>query len=613
MQRERLRQQLALRKALSGTRKRKPPKAVKPLAIVRAYERDLLELVRDWQKELLEIVRAGYPRLLAESKVRAAIDSLSTLGAPRLDARADLLEEFNRAFERARQRVNWASRAPRIATRMTESISMFNRQQLDRQFRAVTGFGFPDVRSNAGALLEQARRENVRLIEGMARNERARLEDLLANASRRGDTIATLAERIQGDFGRTETQAASIARNQTFAINAELNQVRMQEVGVDKYTWSTSLDEKVREDHQALEGREFSFDDPPVADDKSGERYNPGERFNCLLPGTRVDLLDLPRKFFRRYYAGETTVLVTQSGANICTTPNHPTLTQRGWVPAHLIDEGDYLLRVLPDVTGDPNNGDTLCDELFSFVSVLFQAQERRSNPLDFHGDGSDQEIDVVSFESLLGGEGDLSFGEFESEFFFTPPDFPRKALLASLCAKFQTILASRFTAEGDVGVFGHGAEFFAPEFPDASEHCFTTVAWVDAVLAEYADHCATREGETFGDCLYAYFSREESQDLLLWKIQSFVMWCMRKPVDRRLETPDAETLTQNVRTHFEGSSGVCQIGSRTYSFDRVAQKSIGKFAGFVYNFETPHGWYHANDLAEKNCRCSALPVFDFL
>lgn len=282
MQRERLRQQLALRKALSGKRKRKAPKAVKPLAVVRAYERTLLDLVRDWQKELLEIVEAGYPRLLAESRVRPAMDALETLGAPRLDARADLLEEFNRAFERARQRVNWASRAPRAATRMMESVSIFNREQLDRQFRAVTGFGFPDVRTNAGELLEQARRENVRLIEGMARTERARLEELLANASRRGDTLATLAERIRGDFGKTEVQAASIARNQTFAINAELNEMRIREVGIDRYTWSTSLDERVRDDHRALEGQEFAFSDPPVADEKTGERFNPGEgNRNC--------------------------------------------------------------------------------------------------------------------------------------------------------------------------------------------------------------------------------------------------------------------------------------------------------------------------------------------
>ena len=43
---------------------------------------------------------------------------------------------------------------------------------------------------------------------------------------------------------------------------------------------------------------------------------------------------------------------------------------------------------------------------------------------------------------------------------------------------------------------------------------------------------------------------------------------------------------------------------------DRVVEKSVGVFAGHVYNLSTAEGWYSAGGLIVSNCHCSVVPVF---
>lgn len=286
-QQEALQKQLAQRRAhTKAARKKrtrpKPPKAVQPTAPMREYARALKVLSKEWAAILRLIIEDIYPQLLAESRIKAAIDTLGGL-VPRLDARDDLLRRFRLLMEQSRQRVYAAPTIARRVQQMTQSLSVFNRTQLNRQFRAVTGFDFPDpARSNVGRLLEQARQENIRAIVDLTRTQQDRLERTLANSSRQGIPLSDLSSQIQVELGVTERGADVIAREQTFRINADLNELRIREAGLEKYEWSTSLDERVRPDHAALEGKIFSFDDPPIIDQKTGKRGNPGtDSYGC--------------------------------------------------------------------------------------------------------------------------------------------------------------------------------------------------------------------------------------------------------------------------------------------------------------------------------------------
>ena len=78
------------------------------------------------------------------------------------------------------------------------------------------------------------------------------------------------------DLGKTtEKRAMFIARDQSSKLNAALTQARHEDVGIKKYMWSTSLDERVRDSHADKEGQIFEYTNPPA------DTGHPGHDFNC--------------------------------------------------------------------------------------------------------------------------------------------------------------------------------------------------------------------------------------------------------------------------------------------------------------------------------------------
>lgn len=88
-------------------------------------------------------------------------------------------------------------------------------------------------------------------------------------------------------------------------------------------------------------------------------------------------------------------------------TPNHPVLTLRGWVALSSLNDGDHL--VCGKFRERGCLGDPHVQAIPTKIGDLFVSLQDSSNPkrmsigeMDFHGDGKDSEIDVVSSDSLL-------------------------------------------------------------------------------------------------------------------------------------------------------------------------------------------------------------------
>lgn len=92
------------------------------------------------------------------------------------------------------------------------------------------------------------------------------------------------AEHIRDDVLRSGKvavhHAETIARTEVARAATTLTQARSQHIGATQYIWRTSNDGNVRELHQKLNGKVFSWTEPPIAGDK-GERANPGCIYNC--------------------------------------------------------------------------------------------------------------------------------------------------------------------------------------------------------------------------------------------------------------------------------------------------------------------------------------------
>lgn len=106
---------------------------------------------------------------------------------------------------------------------------------------------------------------------------RARVEENVLQGMR----TDRLAKIIESEFGVDKRKAEFLADQEAGLVTAKYRQVRYSTLGVKEYIWQTAGDVRVREGHKALNGRRFSFSNPPVCDPATGRRCNPGEDYRC--------------------------------------------------------------------------------------------------------------------------------------------------------------------------------------------------------------------------------------------------------------------------------------------------------------------------------------------
>ena len=116
---------------------------------------------------------------------------------------------------------------------------------------------------------------NIQLISSIRSQYLDKVQNAVTQAMIKGSLNKDLAQQIK-DIGKvTEKRAAFIARDQSAKLNASLTQARHEDVGITKYTWSTSGDERVRDSHAEKDGQVFEYANPPA------DTGNPGRDFNC--------------------------------------------------------------------------------------------------------------------------------------------------------------------------------------------------------------------------------------------------------------------------------------------------------------------------------------------
>ena len=93
-------------------------------------------------------------------------------------------------------------------------------------------------------------------------------------AFREGKTASTLAKEIAARHGVAKSRASFIARNELTTLYGNVTKARQVDAGVSKYIWRTSEDSRVRESHRELDGKVFSWDQPPLVG-------HPGEDYMC--------------------------------------------------------------------------------------------------------------------------------------------------------------------------------------------------------------------------------------------------------------------------------------------------------------------------------------------
>jgi uncharacterized protein with gpF-like domain len=199
---------------------------------------------------------------------------------------ARLLRELGKRFTGL-----FTDRAGGLADYLAKGVQVSSAKQLGDSLKQVSG-GVTlktDVVSGAVAdVTKAAVKQNVALIKSIPAKYFEQIEGEVMRSIQTGRGMADLQPAIEGIGATTKKRAALIARDQTSKATTAINKARMNGLGIRKFEWLHSAGEKhPRElhitDHSAggLNHGIFEINNPPVIDERTGERGLPGQLINC--------------------------------------------------------------------------------------------------------------------------------------------------------------------------------------------------------------------------------------------------------------------------------------------------------------------------------------------
>lgn len=552
-----VRRQIAKKKAeilsskTSHARRRllfKPPRPMHPDSVARDYKRELKKYLTALKGVTLAVITPRIKELLDKAaEKRPTADS-------RQDGYSDDIKRMMREAKVSFSEDFTPEEIKSIAQRMAKKGNDFNLNDMNRVFKKVVGIDVfatePWLKQEMAAFVK----ENVGLIKSISGQYFDQVENIVQRGVRSGYLTSEVKEEIQKRFSVTESRAELIARDQIAKFNGDLTRLRQQNVGVNKYTWSTSMDERVRDSHAEKEGNVYSWDNPPA------DTGNPGEDFQCVPEFALTSLYAPAKKAFRRWHNGELTQVISEAPETLRVTPNHPVLTLRGWVPAKLLKVGDYLIEAAgqafnPSIN-HPQGRHSSAHEIFrSFRKngLLHWVSGRASW---FHGDSTDEQIEVINLKRELFFD---SVAERSKMLDQQALSDPAKSAFADGYFSFGRV-AFEGSPAGMVSGLSQSHSLRLASLLHPKKHRFRAATDGRLAFNQNATDRSPAQIELFSDSLLAHAVQIKPDD-----------FCLRK-VKKVLRTP---------------------------------------WSGWVHNFETVTGWYASVNLVIHNCRCVAIPVFE--
>lgn len=157
-----------------------------------------------------------------------------------------------------------------LATVMAEGMvnreAVHNTKTVERGIKSATGVDLERIirTENLGTTLEAKVLENIDLIQSIPDQYFQKLNQIVFNNITQGTSANGIIKQIRDLTDSTMSRAKVIARDQTSKTNATISQTRQQDLGITKYIWQTSRDERVRATHRAHNGKEFEWSKPPA-------------------------------------------------------------------------------------------------------------------------------------------------------------------------------------------------------------------------------------------------------------------------------------------------------------------------------------------------------------
>jgi len=338
--------------------------------------------------------------------------------------------------------------------------------------------------------------------------------------------------------------------------------------------WLATDDHRTRNTHQEADGQRVPLGQPFLVGGFElafpGDPNGPPQEVIQCVPGDTVVQYPGLRNALRRRYQGQMVRIELATGDNLTITPNHPVLRADGvWTPAGELQEGDQLLsaRLGGHTVREPYPGHVPAQigQVYRTSRLVKMTDRVTLSPKDLHGDAPHGQIEVVPVDRNLGAHLDPATDEEVHQLGLA---LAHLAGTGSGCTDHPIPVGGgldfRDLDRGEhghgslqptreVGGGGQGAPGLGAELSHTDPVGLTTSPDLQAQALQFAD-----DSRSAGSQLPGHL-----EDAL----------------------PTSVTLAEVVRIE-------------RYTFN-----------GHVFNLDTGHGWYIANSIITRNCRCTMLLV----
>ena len=182
-----------------------------------------------------------------------------------------------------------------LATSVIKRVDRLSKRSLQSSLKDLSGgltIKVPKLTAAMKSAIQASTLANTALIKSVQSQYHEKIMQTtlaqIGDASLIKDTVEPMVEKVYFTGETTAQRAALIARDQTAKLTTNLNVSRMKSAGIKKVRWRHSGgSHEPRPLHVEYDGQIFDLDDPPIWDERTGERGWPGG-LNCRCTITPI-------------------------------------------------------------------------------------------------------------------------------------------------------------------------------------------------------------------------------------------------------------------------------------------------------------------------------------
>ncbi len=379
---------------------------------------------------------------------------------------------------------------------------------------------------------------------------------------------------------------------------------------VSGWKWSASLDSRTCPSCLSLHGSLHAAD----------ETLN--GHHNCVVGGTKVSSPNVLATS-KRWFDGDVIEIRTVNGNVLTVTKNHPILTDKGWVAAHLLSVGDKVVssrnpeRAISVIDPNDNDRPTLIEDVLeSFAGTLgVRSVTMPTTAKDFHGDGIKGDVNVVTTDGFLLRGGDSAVNQPTAQHTLSIADmrsvpFTSNRNLAPVSERTSA------TTNRVLGNLDSAQMFILGSLRSKQTIGLRIGAPMDSRRHNVARNDVSGYSVELGNHVLGFTAHIAPNDVIDRQVDSYGRISANLGVANGVasglitkQSPRPEFIDQSLFGGVELMRSVLGALPGNIELDCILEVTVRAFSGHVYNLQTSTGWYFAEGIITHNCRCAMIPV----